>query len=275
MRILVIGSGGREHALVWKLKQSARTEGAVLRPRQRRDRAACPVPCGAAARLGRHPVAGPRAPDRHGRRRSGGPAGRRSRGQAVGRGGASTRARCPGGAARVEQGVLPRSSWRETGFRPQASASTTPPNRRWPGWTPRKRVTPSWSKPTAWPPEKAWSWRATATRRATPCGACSCAREFGTAGDRVILEEFLAGTEASYIVFTDGEHDSTRPSRPGITRPRSTATPARTRGAWAPIPATRSSIPASSRPFSKPSSGPRSTACAPRARRSGGCSTPG
>lgn len=30
-------------------------------------------------------------------------------------------------------------------------------------------------------------------------------REFGAAGDRVILEEFLRGTEASFICFTDGE----------------------------------------------------------------------
>ncbi len=31
-------------------------------------------------------------------------------------------------------------------------------------------------------------------------------REFGKAGDRVLIEEFLEGTEASYIVFTDGRH---------------------------------------------------------------------
>ena len=30
-------------------------------------------------------------------------------------------------------------------------------------------------------------------------------REFGPAGDRLVLEEFLEGTEASFIVFTDGE----------------------------------------------------------------------
>jgi phosphoribosylamine--glycine ligase len=31
-------------------------------------------------------------------------------------------------------------------------------------------------------------------------------REFGAAGDLLLLEEFLEGMEASYIVFTDGEH---------------------------------------------------------------------
>ena len=30
-------------------------------------------------------------------------------------------------------------------------------------------------------------------------------REFGSAGDRIVLEEFLDGVEASFIVFTDGE----------------------------------------------------------------------
>ncbi|MGA2263888.1 MAG: phosphoribosylamine--glycine ligase, partial [Acidobacteriota bacterium] len=30
-------------------------------------------------------------------------------------------------------------------------------------------------------------------------------RQFGAAGDRIVLEEFLEGTEASFIVFTDGD----------------------------------------------------------------------
>ncbi|MBQ1420013.1 MAG: hypothetical protein IIZ02_01115, partial [Desulfovibrio sp.] len=32
MRILVIGSGGREHALVWKLKQSPRVTDIIVAP---------------------------------------------------------------------------------------------------------------------------------------------------------------------------------------------------------------------------------------------------
>jgi phosphoribosylamine--glycine ligase len=31
------------------------------------------------------------------------------------------------------------------------------------------------------------------------------ARQFGAAGDRIVLEEYLEGSEASFIVFTDGE----------------------------------------------------------------------
>ena len=37
-KILVIGSGGREHALVWKLRQSPRAGQIYLRPRQWRHR---------------------------------------------------------------------------------------------------------------------------------------------------------------------------------------------------------------------------------------------
>ena len=32
MRVLVIGSGGREHALAWKIKQSARVERVFVAP---------------------------------------------------------------------------------------------------------------------------------------------------------------------------------------------------------------------------------------------------
>ncbi len=39
MKILVIGSGGREHALVWKLAQSPHVTQIVVRSGQRRHRA--------------------------------------------------------------------------------------------------------------------------------------------------------------------------------------------------------------------------------------------
>ena len=42
MKLLVIGAGGREHALAWKLAQSPRAES-LRRARQRRHRRASPA----------------------------------------------------------------------------------------------------------------------------------------------------------------------------------------------------------------------------------------
>ncbi|MBT9143111.1 MAG: Phosphoribosylamine--glycine ligase [Dehalococcoidia bacterium] len=41
MRVLVVGSGGREHVLVWKLLQSPRVKKVFLCTGKRRDSRAC------------------------------------------------------------------------------------------------------------------------------------------------------------------------------------------------------------------------------------------
>ena len=67
---------------------------------------------------------------------------------------------------------------------------------------------------------------------------------FGDAGHRVVIEEFLAGEEASFIVIADGNHALPWPP-PRTIKPAITATKAPIRAAWAPIPRLRSSRPRS------------------------------
>ncbi len=57
---------------------------------------------------------------------------------------------------------------------------------------------------------------------------------FGEAGHRVVVEEFLRGEEASFIVMADGEHILPTPP-PKIIRHATMVTPAPTPVAWAPI----------------------------------------
>ena len=65
--------------------------------------------------------------------------------------------------------------------------------------------------------------------------------KLGDAGARVVIEEFLEGEEASFIVMVDGKHVLRAGVEPGPQAPRSTATAARTPAAWAPTRPRRSS----------------------------------
>ena len=84
---------------------------------------------------------------------------------------------------------------------------TTPPRRM---RTSTRKARRSSSRPTAWLPARAWWWRCRCrrrTRRSTPCStAARSACTHNDGGARVVIEEFLAGEEASFIVIVDGEH---------------------------------------------------------------------
>ena len=53
-------------------------------------------------------------------------------------------------------------------------------------------------------------------------------------GARVVIEEFLQGEEASFIVLGDGKNVLRAGHQPGPQAPAATATPAPTPAAWAP-----------------------------------------
>jgi biotin carboxylase len=56
--------------------------------------------------------------------------------------------------------------------------------------------------------------------------------KLGNAGARVVVEEFLDGEEASFIVMADGAHALPLAHQPGPQAPARTATRARNTGAW-------------------------------------------
>ena len=132
-RTLIVGSGGREHALAWKLASEPGGNEVVVAPGQRRDRAraAGPLrrrrgPARSGGRRGRRAARGGRA-RRH--RARGAAGGRRGRRAARGRD-RRVRPVAGGGPDRIEQGVLPRGRGRGRGPDGRAAASFGEPGPR-------------------------------------------------------------------------------------------------------------------------------------------------
>ena len=206
MKLLVIGGGGREHALAWKLAQaracrrsSSRRATAAprARPASRTSRSpSSPTLADVRARAStiHLTVVGPEAP------------------LAAGvvdafrdaRACASSGRRGPRRSSRAPR-ISPSASWCATASRPRAyetfsDAAAAQALRR------RSAARRSWSRPTASPPARAWSSRRARTRRTRRSTRCWPTTGCGDAGARVVIEEFLEGEEASFIVMCDGEH---------------------------------------------------------------------
>ena len=204
MRVLVVGSGGREHALAWKIARSPRVSrvlaapgsdaiarGASCFPAVRSDDAAALVSLCRAERVDLV-VIGP---------------------EAALAAGVSDRLRDAGfpvfgpsaAAARLEASkAFAKRFMARHEFPPppsRCSTSCAAAQRHVRG----ARAGPAWSRPTASPRARA---SPCATAREDALAALDemmAARRFGAAGERVVIEERLVGEEVSYYAVTDGE----------------------------------------------------------------------
>jgi phosphoribosylamine--glycine ligase len=204
MKVLVIGSGGREHALAWKVAQSSRvTEvhvapgnaGTALEPRVRNVEIAADDVAG----LVRHALAeridltivGPEGPLVLG----------------VTDAFAAAGLRCFGPsrlAARLEGSkAFSKDFLRRHGI-PTAAYATFTRDDFDPAWVLAQRA-PLVVKADGLAAGKGVVICATAAEAVETTRAMFEGR-YGAAGERVVIEEFLGGEEASFIAMVDGEH---------------------------------------------------------------------
>ncbi len=204
MRVLVIGSGGREHALAWRLRNSHDVQEVFSAPGNAgiaRHARCVPIPAhdqAALADLARREridcvVVGPEAPLAAGLadhlRSSGIPA--------VGPGLKAARLEASKVFAKefMRRRGIPTAPFTVHGSADDALARLGSREIRYPVVIKADGLAAGKGVIVAHNPAEARD----AVRR------IMSAHEFGPAGDKIILEDFLDGTEASFIVFTDGE----------------------------------------------------------------------
>jgi phosphoribosylamine--glycine ligase len=204
MRILVIGSGGREHTIVWKLKQSARVQALLSAPgnggigRLARCVPVDPEDAGAIADLvGKERidlvVVGPEAP------LASGLADRLKASGISVLGPIQT-------AAQLEASKVFAKDFMTRHGIPTARYETC----RDPHVALEFLKSSEARYPIVVKADGLAAGKGVMVARSAPEASAAVQkimvdREFGSAGDRIILEECLEGIEASYIVFTDGK----------------------------------------------------------------------
>jgi phosphoribosylamine---glycine ligase len=204
MRILVIGSGGREHTIVWKLKQSPRVRAIFCAPgnagisRMARCVPISPEDSAAVIDFARKEkvdfvVIGPEGPLA---------AGLASALTAAGIGvlGASA------DAAQLESSKVFSKDFMSRHKIPTAQyAIYQDPQRALDYLGSDEARYPIVVKADGLAAGKGVIVAQTEAEARAAIQRIMVDREFGRSGDRIVLEEFLEGIEASYIVFTDGE----------------------------------------------------------------------
>jgi phosphoribosylamine--glycine ligase len=204
MRILVVGSGGREHALVWKLRSSPRARAILCAPgnggieNEARCISISPADQAALLDLVRREridmvIVGPEAPLADGLAD-----GLRAHNIAV-LGPSQAAARLESSKVFAKEFMarhnMPTAAFTVHSLPQEALARLDAAETRYPlvvkadGLAAGKGVVVARTRAEA--------------RRAIEL--IMIERQFGAAGDKIILEEFLEGTEASFIVFTDGQ----------------------------------------------------------------------
>ena len=233
MNVLVIGGGGREHALAWKLAQSPRVAKVFVAPGNAGT--AREPGCANVALDRRSPswstsrsdepialtVVGPEAPLAAGIVDAFRAAGLRIFGP--------TRA-----AAQLESSKDFAKAFMARHGIPTAQYRTFTDAARGARVRRRRAARRSSSRPTASRPARASSSRRRARRRTPRSTRCWSTSRSASAGARVVIEEFLAGEEASFIVMVDGRHVLPLASSQDHKRLRD-GDQARTPAAWARI----------------------------------------
>jgi phosphoribosylamine---glycine ligase len=204
MRILIIGSGGREHALVWKLSQSPRVRAILCAPgnagiaRTARCIPVQPDDFAAISELVRkeridYVIVGPEAPLASGLVD-------RLRDLGIGVLGPNQN------AARLESSKVFAKDFMARHGIPTASYGTyADPQKALAYLNSSEARLPIVVKADGLAAGKGVVVARTAQEACAAVQRIMVNREFGSAGDRIIIEECLEGIEASYIVFTDGE----------------------------------------------------------------------
>ena len=212
MNILLIGSGGREHALAWKLAQSPRLSTALRRARQSRHRANAPSSSPSTS-----PIIRPSPPSAGRRASTSSWSGPRRRwlpaSPTILRLSASPCSVPSQEAAQLEgskgytkalcaEAGIPTAAWAHSTTRERREPMRGRAARRW------------WSRPTGSPPARASPWRRRSTEALAAIDDCFAGLH-GAAGASVVIEDFLEGEEASFFALADGDDGAAARHRAG------------------------------------------------------------